>query len=219
MFGYDVVTRAIDRSAILGPPPSASEIVTITNPLIIEKRPVVAPPQSVAPDRSAPAPFVRPPAGFGFPRSRPDVAEHRTPAQLAFSQALEHNRQVALAALNASRDPARVPEKYRLSMEGKRAKLKRGQGIYFPTRGWRENGLDFYDVSYEFVYPNGDDEKGQVPWPIHFDPATDPFFSPDFDALARTPMPGPPAGYTPPGDLGKALRAYFPNLHFEDSDN
>jgi hypothetical protein len=29
-------------------------------------------------------------------------------------------------------------------------------------------------------------------------------------------MPGPPPGFVPPGDLGKALRAYFPNLHFED---
>ena len=199
--GYDTLATAFQHSATnAAPVPQGStEIVTITAPFTIEHRAVVP--------RRAPRPAGRAPAGFGFPRSA--FGRGRPLAQLAARSA------PAAAAIN---NPAQVPQKYRLSMQGKNAKLRRGQGIYFPTRGWREDGLDYYEVSYEFVYPNGDDEKGVVPWPIHFDPASDPFFSPDFEALSKTPMPSPPPGFVPPGDLGKALRAYFPNLHFEDQD-
>ena len=201
--GYDSFAMAFQRPAPAQQ--QSSEIVTITAPVTIEHRQLV--PHQL---RRA----VRAPAGFSFPRSA--FGSGRPFGHMRAPNAQVAARAQAPAVLD---NPEQVPAKYRLSMRGKNAKLKRGQGIYFPTRGWRENGLDYYEVSYEFVYPSGVDEKGAVPWPIHFDPASDPFFSPDFEALRNTPLPSPPPGFVPPGDLGKALRAYFPNLHFEDQDN
>jgi hypothetical protein len=212
MISYDVV-HVLDPSAPRFVVPSKqNEIVEIRSVLHIERRsPAVAAPRGLHDNVQR---HLTMPERFGF------VPRHATPApqtasERAFAEAMARH----FGGSNAEHDPARVPEKIRLAMKGLRAKLLRGQGIYFPTRGWREGGEDYYDASYEFVYPDGTDEKGVVPWPIHFDPSADPFFSADPQALSKTPMPGPPAGFVPPGDLGKALRAYFPSLHFEDSDN
>jgi hypothetical protein len=101
-------------------------------------------------------------------------------------------------------------------MQGLFGRLTHGEGIYYPTRGWRSGGLDFYYCSYQYTYPDGTIETGIVPWPIHFTPGEDPFTSADDTLLRHTPLPGPPAGFVPAGDLGKALRGFFPSLHFED---
>jgi hypothetical protein len=118
--------------------------------------------------------------------------------------------------LKVSPDPAAAPKRYRIQLEGLFGHMRHGEGIYFPVKGWRSGGLDYYYVSYEFTYADGTFEKGDVPWPIHFAPDADPFVSQDASLLRHTPLPGPPAGFVPPGDLGKALRGFFPDLHFED---
>jgi hypothetical protein len=201
MISYDAIHTVFDPSARRGSTKSAqNEIVEITSVLRIERRAhaqrrIAMPPRfGFAPSKSAPRP--------------------QTASQRAFDEALKRHFNKS----DETHDPSRVPQRMQFAMSGLRAKMVRGQGIYFPTRGWRQDGEDYYDASYEFVYPDGTDEKGVVPWPIHFDPSADPFFSSDPKALSKTPLPGPPPGYVPPGDLGKALRAYFPNLRFEDQD-
>lgn len=111
-----------------------------------------------------------------------------------------------------------APVRYRVQMEGKFGSLRHGQGTYSPIKSWHADGLDYYYVTYEYVYPNGTYESGSVPWPIHFRPANDPFANDRLDLLARTPLPSPPSDYVPPGTLGKALRVYFPNLRFSDAN-
>jgi hypothetical protein len=205
-YGAAVHADPAARSAV-----KENEIVRITSVLRIERSAArVAAPHT----RSENDPrHVAMPAPFGFARAA--AAPQQTAVQRAFADAMARH----FGSKADPRDPARVPDRIRLAMDGLRAKLKRGQGIYYPIRGWRQDGLDYYDAAYEFIYPDGSDERGTVPWPIHFPPDADPFFSADPLALSKTPLPGPPAGYVPPGDLGKALRAYFPSLHFEDSDN
>jgi hypothetical protein len=104
----------------------------------------------------------------------------------------------------------------RFSLDGKHAKLKAGEGIYRPLRTWVENGVRYYQVAYEFLYPDGATESGIVPWPVHFAPGENPFVDGTPDARPKTPLPPPPDDYMPPGTLGKALRVYFPRLQFED---
>ena len=111
-----------------------------------------------------------------------------------------------------------APAHDRLQMEGKSGSLRHGQGTYSPTKSWHADGLDYYYVTYEYVYPNGTYESGRVPWPIHFPPARDPFANDRLDLRARTPLPAPPSDYVPPGTLGKALRVYFPKLRFSDAN-
>ena len=111
-----------------------------------------------------------------------------------------------------------APAHDRLQMKGKAGSLRYGQGTYSPVKSWHADGLDYYYVAYEYVYPNGTYETGSVPWPIHFPPANDPFAHDRLDLLARTPLPAPPSAYLPPGTLGRALRVYFPNLRFSDAN-
>jgi len=102
------------------------------------------------------------------------------------------------------------------SLQGKHAKLKHGEGIYRPLKTWVEDGLRYYQVAYEYVYPDGTHESGIVPWPVHFQRGTDPFAAGASSGRPMTPLPPPPADFMPPGTLGRALRAYFPQLKFED---
>jgi len=100
--------------------------------------------------------------------------------------------------------------------EGRREKLHRGEGTYRPIQSWTSEGERYYRVEYEFVYPDGTKESGVVPWVVHFAPGEDPFIDGTAEARPRTQLPPPPPGFVPPGTLGRALRAYFPNLQFED---
>jgi hypothetical protein len=154
------------------------------------------------------------------PSERQQGLPHFTQSQL---QQLQNDFQKTIVQtrsdvnpLKVNPDPAAAPKRYRIQMEGLFGHMRHGQGIYYPIKGWRSGGLDYYYVSYEFTYPDGTLEKGGVPWPIHFTPDADPFVSQDLTLLRHTPLPGPPSGFVPPGDLGKALRAFFPELHFED---
>jgi len=151
------------------------------------------------------------------------------PAHAAFSQArlaqIERDLAQTIVQARTRVDPVRMtshkppaaPKHYRVQMQGRFGTLRHGEGTYSPIKAWRANGLDYYYVSYEFVYADGTYESGSVPWPIHFSPGADPFASDDTRLLGHTPLPAPPAGYLPLGTLGKALRSYFPNLRFADS--
>jgi hypothetical protein len=157
--------------------------------------------------------------------SRPSKPEQAQPSHFSQQQMQQFQRdfQRTIAQtrsdvnpLKVNPDPAAAPKRYRIQMEGLFGRLSHGEGIYYPSRGWRSGGYDYYYCSYQYTYPDGTIETGVVPWPIHFAPSEDPFISADDTMLRHTPLPPPPPGFVPPGDLGKALRGYFPDLHFED---
>jgi hypothetical protein len=132
-----------------------------------------------------------------------------------FAKTIAQSRS-AVNPLKVDPNPAAAPKRYRIQLAGLFGRLRHGEGIYYPIKGWRSDGLDYYYVNYEFVWADGTYERGSVPWPIHFAPSVDPFVSADIGMLQRTPLPPPPPGFVPPGDLGKALRPYFPSLQFEE---
>lgn len=134
-----------------------------------------------------------------------DVVVMMTPALI------EHRRNRA-----ASSPLATAFARFELRMDGKRLPLRRGQGYYAPLASWRANGAVYYRVAYAFVYHDGRSEFGVVPWAVRFAAGADPFARRRPGALLATPLPPPPADYLPPESLGKALRAYFPQLQFDD---
>jgi cell division protein FtsN len=175
-----------------------------------------APPQTPAPEKAVAR--VEHPAAAARPAAA-SRSSRLSDAQLA---KIEHDLAKTIAQSRAQADPLRVkpeapaaPKSYRLQMHGVFGNLHRGQGQYYPVRGWHAGGVDWYYVSYEFTYADGTYETGNVPWPIHFTPGSDPFVN----GLTNVQLPGPPPGFVPSGTLGKALRAYFPNLVFSNSDN
>jgi hypothetical protein len=159
------------------------------------------------------------------PRSLPQRSSHS--AQFSEQQLAQINRDLSrtIAQARSANDPLRVPnqppaasfKRYRVQMLGALGPMRNGEGYYFPIRGWHNGGYDYYYVSYEFTYADGTYESGGVPWPIRFLPSEDPFANPEIGKLRRTQLPPPPPGYSPPANLGKALRAYFPGLYASDA--
>jgi hypothetical protein len=175
-----------------------------------------APPQAPSPEKAV-ARVERAAAA-----ARPARASHSNKLSDAQLAQIEHDLAKTIAQSRAQTDPLRVkpeppaaPKSYRLQMHGVFGNLHRGQGQYYPIRGWHAGGLDWYYVSYEFTYADGTYETGNVPWPIHFSPGGDPFVN----GYTNIQLPPPPPGFVPSGTLGKALRAYFPNLVFSNSNN
>lgn len=195
----------------------------VTNKALTVTRTPTAATRTPSPEKAV-ARAERPSASTGSaPAARSAAASHS--GKLSTTQLAQIERDLAktIAQSRAQTDPLRnvkpdppaAPRAYHMQMYGVFGALHRGQGQYRPIRGWRAGGLDWYYVSYEFTYADGTYETGNVPWPIHFSPGGDPFVN----GYTNIQLPPPPPGYVPPGTLGKALRAYFPNLVFSNSDN
>jgi hypothetical protein len=211
-------------------PPTPQRIASTSSP----RQPAAQPAQPVAPQRQASAQppaasLVIPPPMHDVPRrnvafapvgpkethsthaSRQAVTRY-SPAQLA---ALQSRLAAATQAINHT-DPLAVPssepgapKRYALDMAGDPGHLTHGEGILRPIRSWEHDGYTYYYVSYEIVYSDGTSDSGDVPWPIRYLPADDPFTKPPHSIPLPPPLPDfvLPAGT----HLGRALRPYFPN--------
>jgi hypothetical protein len=69
-----------------------------------------------------------------------------------------------------------------------------GNGIITPSQSWHERGEDCYYAHYEYTYPDGAEETGNIVWPVCFDPGADPFK----EGRHEMPFPLPLAGYRLP---------------------
>ena len=107
-----------------------------------------------------------------------------------------------VAKLNALDDPHAIPtidpgtrgstmKSYAFNVPSSLRGSDEGNGIITPTRAWHENGRNCYYARYEFTYPDGAMESGDIVWPFCFDPASDPFKEPPHPI----PFPLPPAGF------------------------
>jgi hypothetical protein len=152
------------------------------------------------------------------PQSPPQRPSHFSPEELA---KIDQDLATTIAQARAANDPLRTPQHvipagpkhYRVQMQGQFGAMQNAQGYYAPLSGWRDGGYDWYYVKYWCTYPDGTYETGPVPWPIRFARSEDPFVHP---TLTEVPLPGPPPGYVPPANMGKALRFFFPNTKFPD---
>ncbi|HEY4433435.1 MAG TPA: hypothetical protein VGM99_03450 [Candidatus Cybelea sp.] len=76
-----------------------------------------------------------------------------------------------------------------------------GNGIITPTRRWHDNGNDCYYGRYEFTYPDGAMEYGDIEWPFCYEPDSDPFKESPHEIPFPLPLPGyklPPGTQLPP---------------------
>jgi hypothetical protein len=96
-------------------------------------------------------------------------------------------------------------------MEGIHEGLRRGEGYIEPLKRWKADGYTYYYVHYQWLWPDGTFEEGDVPWPIRYRPGDDPFVRGD----RLIPLPGPLPGYELPPNvqLGRRLHLYFPNRY------
>ena len=109
-----------------------------------------------------------------------------------------------VAQLNKQDDPHAIPT---IDPAGRESSSKsyafspprgssEGNGIITPTQSWHDHGRDCYYGRYEYTYPDGANEAGDIAWPFCYDPDSDPFKLPPHPM----PFPLPMAGYELPPD-------------------
>jgi hypothetical protein len=112
-----------------------------------------------------------------------------------------------VAQLNAQNNPRAIPtidpgaresssKSYAFQIPASARGDEHGNGFIFPTRSWSDNGHDCYYGRYEYTYPDGANESGDIVWPFCFDPSTDPFKEPPHPI----PFPLPLLGFKLPSD-------------------
>jgi len=133
----------------------------------------------------------------------------RVPSQLERDQA-GFAREVA--QLNSQNDPHAIPtidpaarqsstKSYAFNIPSSMRGDEHGNGIITPTRSWQEHGLDCYYGRYEYTYPDGAMESGNILWPFCFNPGSDPFKEPPHPIPFPLPLIGfrlPPDAEMPP---------------------
>jgi hypothetical protein len=117
-----------------------------------------------------------------------------------------------VAQLNAQNDPRAIPtidpasqesptKSYAFDVPSSLRGDEHGNGIITPTRSWQQDGNDCYYGRYEFTYPDGATESGDIVWPFCYDPGTDPFRQPPHPIPFPLPLLGfklPPDAQLPP---------------------
>ncbi|MBV9333097.1 MAG: hypothetical protein JO146_03745 [Candidatus Eremiobacteraeota bacterium] len=190
----------------------AREVVSTTQIVSIKKEaPSTPAPSKPAPHvrqhESAPAKTPRHelvkettlPAPHEAPRHTP-----RVPSQLERDQA-GYAREVA--QLNQQNDPHAIPtidpaarqsstKSYAFNIPSSMRGDEHGNGIITPTRSWQDRGLNCYYGRYEYTYPDGATESGNIIWPFCYYPGSDPFKEPPHPI----PFPLPLIGFKLPPD-------------------
>jgi hypothetical protein len=184
--------------------------------LTLEKRPVATPqpPAPVAQAHAKPIPHVEVPAAPPIhhilsrddqnappqPTSspRPTTIESRIAAdQRGFAN--------TVAKLNAENNPHAIatidpatqsgPSKsYGFHAPAGMQSASEGNGIITPSQNWHDHGQDCYYAHYEYTYPSGAEETGNIVWPICYEPGSDPFKQ----GRHEMPFPLPIAGFRLP---------------------
>jgi hypothetical protein len=112
-----------------------------------------------------------------------------------------------VAQLNEQNDPHAIPtidpasresssKTYAFDVPASMRGDEHGNGIITPVQSWRQDGRDCYYGRYEYTYPDGATESGNILWPFCFDPGDDPFKLPPHPI----PFPLPLLGYKLPAD-------------------
>jgi hypothetical protein len=162
-----------------------------------QSAPAITPRHEIARTTAAPAPREPPPRK----RSVPSKIERD---QAGFAR--------EVAQLNSQDDPRAIPtidpasresssKSYAFDIPSSLRGDEHGNGIITPTQSWREGGLNCYYGRYEFTYPDGATESGNIVWPFCYDPGIDPFREPPHPIPFPLPLVGfklPPDAQMPP---------------------
>jgi hypothetical protein len=191
------------------------EVVTQTNVVTIQKAapPTPAPPRRarhVRQHESSPATtprheLVKEVAA----QASPEPPRIRVPSPIE-RDAAGFAREVA--QLNRQNDPHAIPtidpasrqttsKSYAFQIPSSMRGDEHGNGIITPTRSWRDDGRNCYYGRYEFTYPDGAMESGDIAWPFCFEPGSDPFREPPHPIPFPLPLLGfklPPDAQLPP---------------------
>lgn len=185
-------------------------------------------PQHAQPQRQTPPQPVRRPA----PQQRREIARFdrrsiNPPPAHAFAlnaPAQERQFERTIARLRAENNPVTsaaravqtpaASKRYTFDFSGSIGNAPQAEGILTPDRSWRDGGYDYYYVRYWVQYADSTTETGQVPWPIRYRPAVDPFRL----GIEHFPLPGPMPDFALPGGSNLHPLVAFCYKHRADFD-
>jgi hypothetical protein len=176
-----------------------------------KSQPQRAQPKSVQREAATPQPTAQPtelakivPSAPPQPRSAPkkqnagSLAEQLAQQQVAFQHEAQQLNSQRNPLSVATIDPAQrqsATKTYKMNFSGNEELAGRGEGFVFPLRRWIDNnGNHCYYVQYQWLYPTGGTEVGNVPWPFCYPPNGDLIAR----GLRQIPFNEPPPGYQLP---------------------
>lgn len=188
---------------------SETSIVTIHHEAQATPRPVAAqhPIHSARRQETAPAHVPLPELSKRVTFAATPAPLQRRPSVPSKIERDEAGYAKEVAQLNAQNDPRAIPtiepgrrepssKQYAFNVPASLRGDEHGNGIITPTRHWHDNGRDCYYGRYEFTYPDGSEEYGDIAWPFCYEPALDPFKLPPHEI----PFPLPLQGYRLPAE-------------------
>ncbi len=184
------VERQVKRSSpVIAPVPAPAHPVRVV--VQHESAPARARPRELAKVVAFRAP--------ALPPRRPTVPSRLVRDEAGFAK--------EVAQLNRQNDPHAIPtidpgsqesptKRYAFAIPSSLQSGSHGNGVITPTQSWRENGLHCYRGRYDYTYPDGAVEYGDIVWPFCYDPGSDPFVLPPHEI----PFPFPRLGFKLPPD-------------------
>lgn len=153
-----------------------------------QRHPLIARAQPALPQAQRPELSVRKRVAYAESKSQ-TLTQRQIDAQTrAFQQTIAQAKQAndpVAGAANDAVSPA-ASKRYAMNMQGDQGRPT-PEGILYPLKRWTDGPYVYYYVRYDAIYADGTPESGDVPWPIRFPIANDPFAR----DRHRMPLPGP----------------------------
>lgn len=111
-------------------------------------------------------------------QTQASLAEVLAQQQVAFQHEADQLNASRAPLSNATIDPNNRPSsqrQYHMDFSGLPHVTNPGQGFIMPLRSWTDSGLDCYYGHYDYEYPSGATESGNIPWAFCYTPREDPF--------------------------------------------
>ncbi|MBD5634327.1 MAG: hypothetical protein IAI49_07590, partial [Candidatus Eremiobacteraeota bacterium] len=97
----------------------------------------------------------------------------------------------AHGALAVAPEPAPTMKRYAMDVGDLTAGALNHHGLCDPIQDWHENGFNYYYVACNVKFSDGTFQRQNVPWPVRFPPADDPFAGTAHqDKPLAMPLPG-----------------------------
>lgn len=212
-FHLIILTLLFHAIARLFAPKGEREVVAQTTIVTIKKEeaiPTAAPRRPARPLRQRPSALASVPRreiARMTTRPAPPQPARRVPTLPSKIERDEAGFSREVAQLNEQNDPHAIPtidpasrepstKSYAFDVPSSLRGDEHGNGIITPVQSWHQDGRDCYYGRYEYTYPDGATESGNIVWPFCFDPGADPFKQPPHPI----PFPLPLAGFKLPAD-------------------
>ena len=151
--------------------------------------------------------------------SKPRLTEEQIAAlESQFSKTIQQQRAMSQALTAVPSAEPETMKRYAFQFQGRQGALRRGEGWLSSLSEFRcgpGGSMLCHYLHYEYVWPDGTYESGDVPWPVGYPRNADPWDPPPARPI-QLPLPPPMPGWQLTRDIppqNRILRSYFPQVY------